>query len=308
MINKIKNIISNFLNISNEKNIFFIGSSHLALAKFNYGKITSLEEVDFKIYSQFGEDGIIDFLLFKLNIIKPKFIEIGVGDYRECNTRYIFEKNICQGMIIDKNQNLKKKVSKVVKLWKGDLTIVEDIVSTHNILQIMEKNNFEKNIDLFSLDIDGNDYWIVNTLPKNFSKIVVLEYNALFGDTLEITTPYDENFDRKNYHYSNLCFGASLRALITLMNKKNFIFLGTNIARNNAFFVNKDEIKKFDFPLPNIQDLKKYTVSYIRESRSTNNNLNYLSHDKMINEIKNCEVIDVSNDNHQKHLFKDLIN
>ena len=92
MINKIKNIISNFLNISNEKNIFFIGSSHLALAKFNYDKITSLEEVDFKIYSQFGEDGIIDFLLFKLNIIKPKFIEIGVGDYRECNTRYIRKK------------------------------------------------------------------------------------------------------------------------------------------------------------------------------------------------------------------------
>ena len=63
MINKLKNIIRFFLSASNEKNIFVFGSSHLALAKFNYEKIKSLEEADFKIFSQFGEDGILDFCL-----------------------------------------------------------------------------------------------------------------------------------------------------------------------------------------------------------------------------------------------------
>ena len=123
-----------------------------------------------KIFSQFGEDGIIDFLLNRLKIFKPKFIEIGVGDYRECNTRYIYEKNITKGMIIDRNKDLKKKVSKVVKLWKGDLTIVEDTINSKNILEIIKSNNFENDLDLFSLDIDGVDYWVLSNLPEKFSK------------------------------------------------------------------------------------------------------------------------------------------
>ena len=116
-----------------------------------------------------------------------------------------------------------------------------------------------------------------------------------------------ENFDRKNYHYSHLCYGTSLKALIRLMDKKNFIFIGTNIARNNAFFVNKEEIDKLNFSLPDQNNLKKYTKSFIRESRSANGDLNYLSYKERIKEIANCEVVDVSVSENKKYLFKDLM-
>jgi len=308
MISKLKNIIRAFLSASNEKNIFLSGSSHLSQAKFNYDKIKNLEEVDFKIFSQFGEDGILDFLLYKLKIKKPKFLEIGIGDYRESNTRYIYEKNSCKGMVVDRNKNLKEKVSKIVKLWRGELIIVEEVVTSKNILDIINKNNFDKNLDLFSLDIDGNDYWVLKVLPEKFSKIVVLEYNALFGPDLEITTPNLENFDRKKYHYSHLCYGASLKAHIKLMAEKKFIFIGTNLACNNAFFVNEDEANKLNFTLPNIEDLKKYTKSYIRDSRSPDGKLNYLSYKEKLKTISNCEVVDVSQKEHKNILLKDLLN
>ena len=104
---------------------FAIGSSHFKLINKNYKDVRNLNQVEYKVFSQNGEDGIIDFLLNRLNIQNPKFLEIGVGDYKESNTRYIFMKNPNKGMIIDNVENLKQKVSKHIKLWKGDLTIIE---------------------------------------------------------------------------------------------------------------------------------------------------------------------------------------
>ena len=70
-----------------------LGLSHILNIRKNYDSISLISDVDYKIYSQFGEDGIIDFILRKLNIEKPKFVEIGVGDYTECNSRFFLSQN-----------------------------------------------------------------------------------------------------------------------------------------------------------------------------------------------------------------------
>ena len=62
-------------------------------------KIRNINDLDYKIFSQNGEDGIIDYLLHALKIDKPKFVEIGVGDYSECNTRFLFERTSPKGLI-----------------------------------------------------------------------------------------------------------------------------------------------------------------------------------------------------------------
>ena len=306
MINLIKNFLSEIISRSNDRNIFAIGSSHFSVMKQYYSEIKNLSDADYKVFSQTGEDGIIDYLLYSLNIKVPKFVEIGVGDYRESNTRYIFQKNCSKGLIVDKNKNLKNKVSKIVKLWKGDLTIIETAITSENILHILNSNNFDNNLDVFSLDIDGIDYWILEVLPEKLSKILVLEYNPTFGPNLEITIPNLNDFDRKKYHYSHLCFGVSLKALVTLMNKKKYVFVGTNIACFNAFFVLESEVKKLSLNLPDINDLTKYTTSFIRESRSIENKLNYLSGKQKLKEIENCEVIDLSNPKEKLVKIKDI--
>jgi hypothetical protein len=306
MFNFIKNFLGLTISRANDRNIFAIGSAHFSEMRKHYSSIGHLSESDYKVFSQTGEDGIIDYLLCSLDIRVPQFVEIGVGDFRESNTRYIFEKNCCRGMIIDKNPNLKNKVSKIVKLWKGDLTIIETTVKSSDIVNILSSNNFDNNLDLFSLDIDGIDYWILEALPEKFSKIAVVEYNSIFGPNLEVTIPNLANFDRKKYHYSYLCYGVSLKALIKLMNKKKYVFVGTNIACHNAFFVLDSEVKKLSLALPDASDLTKYTTSYISESRSIEGRLNYLSGKQKLKEIENCEVIDLSNPEKKLVKIKDI--
>ena len=305
MINKIKKIIfKKFL----ERKILLLGRSHFLNYRHKYKSLKNTSDLDYKVFSQNGEDGIIDYLLFSLNIITPKFIEIGIGNYEESNTRYLLETTNSKGLIIDCIKNLKTEVLRSTKLWKGDLKIIEDFVDSENINKILEENSFDKEIDLFSLDIDGIDYWVLKKIPNNFSKIIVAEYNSNFGHELEVTVPNIKRFNRNKYHYSNLCFGTSLKALINLLEKKNYTFIGTNISKLNAFFVSNLELNKINLNIPNKNDLQRFTNSNLRESRDKSGNLSYLSGNKKINEIKDCEIIDVSNNEEKLITIKELYN
>ena len=98
MISKIKKIIfKKFF----ERKILLLGRSHFVNYRPKYKSLKNMSDLDYKVFSQNGEDGIIDYLLFSLGIINPKFIEIGIGNYEESNTRYLFETTSSKGLIID---------------------------------------------------------------------------------------------------------------------------------------------------------------------------------------------------------------
>lgn len=301
-------LFKHFLKRYFDKKITMIGSSHFLNMRQNYINIKSLNELDYKVYSQNGEDGIIDYLISQLNIQKPKFIEIGVGDYTEANTRFLFERTSCEGLIVDIINNFETEVKKNLSIWKGNLKIVEKKIEPQNLISTLKDKNFYEKIDLFSLDIDGYDYWVLKELPKNFSKIIVAEFNPYFGSELQITVPYKKDFNRSNYHPSNLCFGASLKAIIKLLADKNFKFIGTNLFRNNAFFINEDYKDKLYIEIPSDDNLKLHTDAKFRESRDSKNRLNFIDPDKILSEIKDCEVVDLSESGEKLKKIKDLIN
>ncbi len=302
MIGILKKVLKKYLDNKKYSN----GVSHIIKIRPQYKNYENLNDLDYKIYSQNGEDGIIDYLLSSLSIDKPNFLEIGIGDYSECNTRFIYERASAKGIVIDCIDDLEKKISKNVNLWKGDLKIVNEKVNSKNIIDILKRFSALENLDLFSLDIDGIDYWILEKMPVNFSKIAVIEFNSIYGPNLKITTPNIENFDRSKYHFSNLCFGASLKAIVDLMKEKNFSFVGTNLTRCNAFFVQNDYVNLINIKLPNQNDLFNHTNSNIRESRDKDGNLNYLSGSERIKNIFECEVFDLNENKIVKiqNLFK----
>ena len=309
MINKI------FIKILNKlfknyfgKKLLMLGTSHILNMRKNYKNISNLNEVDFKVFSQNGEDGIIDYLLFSLQIEKPKFIEIGVGDYYESNTRFLFERSSGDGLIIDIIDNFQKRVEKNIRLWKGNLKILNRKIDSENILATLKEFNFFDNIDLFSIDVDGIDYWILEKMPKKFCKLIVAEYNPYFGSNLEISVPNDKNFDRSKYHHSNLCFGASLKSIINLLDRKGFVFLGTNLFKNNAFFVNSDFKDNLFLEIPNNNELNSFTNASFRESRDINNKLNFIDPKDILNEIKKCKVVDLSSSENKVKKIEDLLN
>lgn len=265
----------------------------------------------YNIYSQNGEDGIIDYLIFQLNIEKPKFLEIGVGDYSESNTRFFYERTSSKGAIIDCIKNFKNEVLRKNKIWKGDLEIIDKKINSENILEVLKIKNVFENLDIFSIDIDGIDYWIIKELPKNFSKIAIIEYNSVFGNEKSFSVPNVQNFNRSDYHYSNLCFGMSFKAALNLMDKKGFYFVGSNFLKNNAFFISKKYKKKKYFKNLRIDKSKSNVDSNFRESRDLNNKLNYLSGNKKIKEIINCKVVNLGNkkkkDSKNKRFVKQLV-
>ena len=308
MINKIFiKILNKLFKNYFDKKLLMLGTSHILNMRKNYKNISNLNEVDFKVFSQNGEDGIIDYLLFSLHIEKPKFIEIGVGDYYESNTRFLFERSSGDGLIIDIIDNFQKRVEKNIRLWRGNLKILNRKIDSENILATLKEFNFFDNIDLFSIDVDGIDYWILEKMPKKFCKLIVAEYNPYFGSNLEISVPNDKNFDRSKYHHSNLCFGASLKSIINLLDRKGFVFLGTNLFKNNAFFVNSDFKDNLFLEIPNNNELNSFTNASFRESRDINNKLNFIDPKDILNEIKKCDVVDLSNNEHKVKKIENLL-
>ena len=224
-----------------------LGQIHISTHRPHYPYVTSLENVAVSAFSQFGDDGIIDFLLTILDISVPTFIEIGTEDYSESNTTFLYATRYCRGLIIDSLPDLPSKVSSNLHsyLWKGDLSAVSAFVDISNISPIVSSFLSSRNIsdiDLVSLDIDGNDFWIANQLLLSFKpRIFIVEYNAHLGHRLPVSTPYSSTFTRFDHHYSGLIYGASLPAFIHLFGSHGYHYIGSNDFGNNAYFLCSDD-------------------------------------------------------------------
>ena len=313
MRNFIKKIYSKFLNLfknsksySIQKVLMILANIALLKSRKLYNEKSYLEDFEYKFYSQNGEDGIIDFIVKKLNLRKPTFVEIGVGDYSEANTRFLYETYYSKGLIIDNIENFKEKVLKNISLWRGNLNVLEKNISPENINETLNKN-VDFDIDIFSIDIDGLDYWVLDQIKAKISKVIILEYNSIFGHEKELVVPNLKNFDRTKAHYSNLYYGGSLKSYVSLMAKKGYYLLGVNRLRNNAFFINDDFSKNKYFENIDIMSLAESTNSNFSESRDEKGNLNYLKNEEKLKAIADCDVVNLQIDKTSLHKIKDII-
>jgi hypothetical protein len=264
-----------------------------------FKKIKDLSDIEFQVYSQWGEDGIIDWLINKYPEIPKSFLEIGTQDYKESNTRFLLINKNWNGFIIEADKAAVKDIKSQRIYWKHNLRAINEFITKDNINKVIKKFNIPKKIGLLSLDIDGVDYWVLKKLSALDPSIIVCEYNSLFGQKKSVTVPYKSNFIRSKEHYSNLYYGASINAFIDLMKKKNYFLIGTNSAGNNAFFVRKNiwnKVKKLIIK-------KKVFVSKFRESRNIKGVLTFLEKKKSLELIKNKFMIDLK-DNSKKKIFE----
>lgn len=287
LLNKIKKFTLNRLNDNYEKEIVIKGKILAEKNSFKK-KISDLSKVEFSVFSQWGEDGILDWIIRQIKDIPKVFLEIGTEDYKESNTRFLLMDKNWDAHLIDSDQKAIDNIKKQRIFWRYNINVNKLEIDKNNINLISSKFKIPKKLGLLSLDIDGIDYWVLKNL-KNFSpEIIVCEYNSLFGEKKELTVPYKKNFNRTKEHYSNLYFGASINAFINLLKKKNYTFIGTNSSGNNAFFIKN----KYRYIIKKI-DKKKIFSSKFRESRNKKNNLNFLDKKKSIKIIKNKYLINI---------------
>jgi len=195
---------------------------------------------ELSVFSQWGEDGIIAYLLARVPIDRPWFVEFGVEDYREANTRFLLMTRNWRGLVIDGSEAHVRTIREDDVSWRHDLTARCAFVTRDNINALISEAGFMGDIGLLSIDIDGNDYWVWEAIDVVSPRIVVAEYNSLWGAQRALTVPYDAAFVRTQKHHSNLYYGASIAALARLGAAKGYSLVGGNSAGNNAFFVRDD--------------------------------------------------------------------
>lgn len=231
-----------------------------------------LDSHRYKVFSQWDEDGIIQYIVRTLNP-SPYFVEIGVGDYSECNTRLLNEKDGWTGIVIEQDIGCCNSIINRPDFWRRGITVINQSIHAENVNTIIE-NHCKQDIGLLSIDIDGNDFWVWRALEVVRPPIVIIEFNSVFGKDLSVTIPYIPGFSRTEHHYSNLYAGASLLAMIRLGGAKGYAFVGSNSGRNNAFFVRTDLLSE---RLPEISGSAVFHEPPFRESRSPDGRLTYLS-------------------------------
>lgn len=249
---------------------------------------TDLRRVGFKVFSQFDEDGIIQYLISKLPIENKTFIEFGVENYEESNTRFLLLNDHWQGMVLDARAADIRYIQQDNIYWQYDLQAKCTWITRENINALLHDVGFGEDVGLLSIDIDGNDYWIWETIQSIRPRIVIVEYNSLFG-LRPLAVPYKEDFDRTAAHYSNLYYGSSLGALQHLAQKKGYLLLGSNVLGHNAFFIRTDIAGEFR----GLELREAYIASKFRESRDPAGRLTYVRGKDRIKLIEDMPVVQV---------------
>lgn len=252
--------------------------------------IESIQEYEYQVYSQFGEDGIIQMLIDQVVPKEKVFVEFGVEDYAESNTRYLLKNNNWSGLVIDGSEENIRKIRNSNYYWKYNLKAARAFIDRDNINAILIDNGVSGKIGLLSIDIDGNDYWVWENINAVDPDIVIVEYNSRFGSKDTVTIPYKKDFVRSEAHYSMIYFGASLSALCYLAEKKGYDFVGCSSSGVNAFFVKKTVRPK---TLPALSAEKGFVENQVREARNKEGEMIYLSREEEREVLKDLPLVDV---------------
>lgn len=270
-------------------------------AEANKGReISCLEEAEFQVFSQRGEDGILQYIINRIEVPHRIFVEFGVENYTESNTRFLLINNNWSGLVMDGSPRNIRFIKSDFIYWKYDIVARQKFITRENINEMIREYTDCEDIGLLSVDIDGNDYWIWEAIDVVRPRVVVCEYNSAFGPVEKVSVPYAPDFDRSKAHYSHLYFGASLGALCHLAQTKGYDFIGTAGAGVNAFFVRKD----CSSPFKNCDPVADFRPSANRDSKSPQGRNSFLRHAERLPLIRELPVIDVTTG--KSILIKDL--
>ncbi len=248
-----------------------------------------LQDYEFKAFSQWGEDGIIQFLIRRVKIDRKIFVEFGVENYLESNTRFLLQNDRWSGLVIDGSPDNIRYIKQDPIYWGYNLKADCAFVNRDNINELLISNGISGDIGLLSIDIDGVDYWVWEVINCITPRIVICEYNSFFGCDRKVTIPYDKEFSRRTAHFSNTYWGASIAALAHLASLKGYALVGSNSAGNNVFFVRNDVVGDLRVYSP----VEAYIRAQFRDSRDQHGNLTFLDFDHYLDPVGDMPLYDL---------------
>lgn len=252
--------------------------------KMNQGRILTamqrtgasgpLWQHEFKVFSQWGEDGIIQYLVNHLDIRHSTFIEFGVEDFAESNCRFLMMKDQWHGFVIDGSPANIQRLKASYFFWQHQLNCAAAFITRENVAELLELSGFNKELGILSVDIDGVDFHVLEELGAWRPAILIVEYNDAFGWERPVSVPYDAAFVRRQKHLSNQYWGANLPAFQHLAKLRGYALVGTNSVGSNAFFVRRDLLNE------NVREVEVASCvrqASFRDSRGADGELTFLS-------------------------------
>jgi hypothetical protein len=222
----------------------------------------------FRLGSQNQEDGLTLALLDEAGVTNRRFVEIGAG-LSGGNAGFLARECGWSGLMVDGHEGHMVQVGRRFPT----VTAVGAWVTRDNINDLIVTHGFGGELDLFSLDLDGNDYWIWEATRACSPRVVILEYNSMFGPDRAVTVPYDAQFDRHRHHTAY--YGASLAAWTRLNARKGYRLVAVEPTGVNAFFLRNDVaphipgcdprrafrlLEKYDILMQQGQDVFRYVA------------------------------------------------
>ena len=200
-----------------------------------------LENFGYRVYSQSDEDGIIAEIFRRIGATNRKFVEFGCETGLENNTRLLLEQG-WRGLWIEALPEYARQVRAKARmaLKNGCLKFIEAAVTRENINGLLQQAEVTGEIDLLSIDIDGNDYHVFDAINVIGPRVIVLEHNHCYpplNDSAGWIMPYDPSY---RWGGVKADYGASLRALSTLAAAKGYALVGCGLYSANGFYVRDD--------------------------------------------------------------------
>ncbi|MCZ6618390.1 MAG: hypothetical protein O7E57_09680 [Gammaproteobacteria bacterium] len=218
-----------------------------------------------KVFSQSDEDGIVQEIFRRIGVTNKTFVEFGVGNGLENNSNVLLFDG-WRGLWIEAS---KRSVSVIQKEYSaiihaGQLTVVEAFITRDNINSLIAENFDASEIDMLSIDIDGNDYHVLEAISCINPRLIVLEYNAKFVPPIEYCMDYD---DSGSWSHDD-CFGASIKFLENRLRIRGYRLVGCGLTGLNCFFVRSDLVDGAFTPPYTSEHLYQPARYYLRRLES----------------------------------------
>jgi hypothetical protein len=192
---------------------------------------------EFSIFSQNGEDGVLQEIFHRIGTTNQFFVEVGAS-VNESNTVFLADILGWRGILFDASQS--EADSLALKYSSSDRVIVKRaFVDAENVNELLSSNNIPKHPDLMSLDIDGNDFWVWAALEVIRPRVLIVEYNAHVSPATMAVQPYapDIPWDGSSF------FGASLASFRTLGQTKGYRLVHIDSTGINLIFVDEGSLE-----------------------------------------------------------------
>jgi hypothetical protein len=219
----------------------------------------NIRDAGFRVYSQFEEDGIILYVLSMIGFKTRRVVEMCCGAGNECMAANLILNHGFDGFLFDGSQDNIRRADAFFRS-KRDCLLYSPLltaawITAENVNELLSKSGCGGEVDLFALDIDGNDYWVWKAIEAINPRLFVVETHNVIPSDRSLAIEYRPDFNYlEQSGTARMYLGASLLAMMKLCKRRGYRLIGGHRHGFNAFFLRDDEGQKF-FPEVSVEQV-----------------------------------------------------